>query len=108
MNRTSYFTIKTIHAIYAKNGNEDTPRALSVIHTDPPRLCARPGPATLAQGHMQGAQGSLTLIQQMWNTDLARRSDPAHDAQPSKEISSAVHAYDRGDHASSYATARRR
>ena len=42
----------------------------------------RPGPATLAQGHMQGAQGSLTLIQQMWNTGLARRSDPAHDAQP--------------------------
>ena len=31
---------------------------------------------------MQGAQGSLTLIQQMWNTGLARRSDPAHDAQP--------------------------
>ena len=50
--------------------------------TDTPGLCAHPGPASLAQGQMQGAQGSLALIQQMWNKGLARLSDPAHDARP--------------------------
>ena len=39
MNRTSYFTIKTIHAIHAKNGNEDTPPRADI--RTPPRADIR-------------------------------------------------------------------
>ena len=53
MNRTSYFTIKTIHAIHAKNGNEDTPpradirtpeKAIDIeVVPDTPPAVIRPG-----------------------------------------------------------------